>query len=268
MFPEIISKERRGNARPRSLYYMKTWLTPAGNAYNLYLDALAQSHLLIGGTTGSGKSVLVNGLVYTALFRAPTSAQFILIDPKRVELSQFRALPHVLRYASEPDTMPAALHETMNLTEYRFRTMSGDGVKTWTGGDVYVIIDELADLMTTNRKTVQPLLQRLCQLGRAARVHVIACTQCPISAVIPTQIKVNFDSRFCLRTRTAQDSRNVMEYAGAERLPRFGEGYYSTPEYSPPARVQIPYIIEEQISARVRFWTEQNSPPAFHLFKP
>ncbi len=235
----------------------RKWKTPEGSAYNLYLNALTQSHLLVGGTTGSGKSVLVNGLIYTALFSPPCASQFILIDPKRVELAQFKPVPHVLKYASEPDTMPAALRYAMQITEERFRTMQGEGLRTWAGGDVFVIIDELADLMTTNRKTVQPLIQRLCQVGRAARVHVVACTQCPISAVIPTPIKVNFDARFCLRTRTAQDSRNVMDFRGAELLPRYGQGYYSTPEYSPPALVQIPMIPPAELSARVLHWTKQ-----------
>lgn len=234
-----------------------TWTTPEGNAQNLYLNALGQTHLLVGGTTGSGKSVLVNGLIYTALFRAPSAAQFILIDPKRVELVEYKPLPHVLRYASEPDTMTAALDLAMNVTESRFTVMQSEGVKKWRGGDLYVIIDELADLMTTNRKTVQPLLQRLCQIGRAARVHVVACTQTPISAVIPTQIKVNFDSRFILRTRTAQDSRNLMDRSGAELLPRYGQAYYSTPEYIPPALVSVPMIPDNEISARVSWWMNQ-----------
>ena len=236
---------------------MITWKTPAGNAQNLYINALLQTHLLIGGTTGSGKSVLVNGLIYTALFRAPSAAQFILIDPKRVELVEYKPLPHVLRYASEPDTMTAALDLAMNTTELRFTVMQSEGAKKWRGGDLYVIIDELADLMTTNRKTVQPLLQRLCQIGRAARVHVVACTQTPISAVIPTQIKVNFDSRFILRTRTAQDSRNLMDRTGAELLPRYGQAYYSTPEYIPPALVTVPMIPDNEISARVSWWMNQ-----------
>lgn len=234
-----------------------TWTTPEGNAQNLYLNALGQTHLLVGGTTGSGKSVLVNGLIYTALFRAPSAAQFILIDPKRVELVEYKPLPHVLRYASEPDTMTAALDLAMNVTESRFTVMQLEGVKKWRGGDLYVIIDELADLMTTNRKTVQPLLQRLCQIGRAARVHVVACTQTPISAVIPTQIKVNFDSRFILRTRTAQDSRNLMDRTGAELLPRYGQAYYSTPEYIPPALITVPMIPDDEISARVSWWMNQ-----------
>ena len=236
---------------------MITWKTPAGDAQNLYINALSQTHLLIGGTTGSGKSVLVNGLIYTALFQAPSQNQFILIDPKRVELCEYKPLPHVLQYASEPQTMTSALEYAMNVIESRFSVMQSQNVKKWAGGNVYVIIDELADLMTTNRKTVQPLLQRLCQIGRAARVHVVACTQTPISAVIPTQIKVNFDSRFILRTRTTQDSRNLMDRTGAELLPRYGQAYYSTPEFIPPALVTVPMIPDDEISARVHWWMNQ-----------
>ena len=236
---------------------MKQWRTPAGSAYNIYLDALAQTHLLIGGTTGSGKSVLVNGLIYTALFHSPALSQFILIDPKRVELFDYKLLPHTIQYSSEPETMIKALESAMNITENRYSEMQGKGLKKWAGGNVYVIIDELADLMTTNRKTVQPVLQRLCQIGRAAKIHVIACTQTPISAVIPTQIKVNFDSRFILRTRTAQDSRNLMDRTGAELLPRYGQAYYSTPEHIPPALVSVPMISDQEISARVKYWRHQ-----------
>lgn len=114
---------------------------------------------------------------------------------------------------------------------------------------MYVVIDELADLMTTNKKQVQPILQRLCQIGRAANVHVVAATQCPLSAVIPTPIKVNFDSRVALRTRSGQDSRNILGVTGCELLPRYGQGYYMTPEgcrlYNIPMyETETPDIIE------------------------
>lgn len=239
------------------------YLTPSGSAFDLYLDALKQPHLLIAGTTGSGKSVLVNALIYTALYKAPGDVSFIFIDPKRVELSEFRELPHCLRYSSEPDTMPEALRYAMRLTEYRYTVMQTERVKKWQGGDVYVIIDELADLMTTNKKEVLPLVQRLAQIGRAARVHVIACTQTPIAKVIPTEIKVNFDARFGLRTRSKQDSRNILDAPGLELLPAYGQGVYMRP---PALRTlyNIPMIPPDHVTARVRFWTEQNA-PGFHF---
>jgi len=231
---------------------IKRYKTPAGEIYNLYGDMLAQPHLLIAGATGSGKSVAVNGIIYTALYNAPGRVQFILIDPKRVELSQYKKLPHTLIYASEPGDMITALNMAMQFTENRYKAMQRDGVRKYPGGDIYVIIDELADLMTTNKKQVQPLLQRLCQIGMAARVHVIACTQCPLSVVIPTPIKVNFDSRLALRTRSAQDSRNILDKKGCECLPRYGQGYYMTPEGL--TLYNIPMIQEDEINSIINHW--------------
>ena len=125
-------------------------------------------------------------------------------------------------------------------------------MKKYGGGAVYVIIDELADLMTTNRRQVQPLLQRLCQIGRAANVHVIAATQCPLSSVIPTPIKVNFDARVALRTRSAQDSRNILGVKGCELLPRYGQGYYMTPDGL--TLYNIPMQDPADIAQIVRYW--------------
>lgn len=234
-----------------------TWNTPDIEYPLLFEDMLNQPHLLIAGATGSGKSVIINGLMYTALAHSPVKVRFILIDPKRVELSVYRGLPHVMAYASEPADMVRALAFAMAETDRRYQSMQRDKIKRWNGPEIYVVIDELADLMTTNRKQIQPLIQRLCQVGRAAGVHVIAATQCPISAVIPTPIKVNFDARVGLRTRSAQDSRNILGVTGCERLPRYGEGYYMTPEAFD--LWNIPLIKDEQIDALVMWW-KRNKP--------
>ena len=228
--------------------------------YSLYEDMLQQPHLLVAGATGSGKSVLINGIIYTALKDSPREKQFILIDPKRVELCKYKALPHCIRYASEPGDMIGALQYAMNITESRYKDMQREGITKYNGGDVYVIIDELADLMTTNKKQVQPLLQRLCQIGRAARVHVIAATQCPLREVIPTPIKVNFDARVGLRTRGKQDSRNILDMNGCEQLPRYGQGYYMTPEGL--TLYTIPYISPEEINSIIEYWRPNRLHPA------
>lgn len=230
--------------------------TPAGQVYTLYKSMLDQPHLLIAGATGSGKSVCVNGIIYTALYNAPTQVQFILIDPKRVELVNYKNLPHTLKYASEPGDMVQALELAMQTTESRYKAMQKAGVKKYEGGQIYVIIDELADLMTTNKKQVMPLIQRLCQVGRAAGVHVIACTQCPLSVVIPTPIKVNFDSRVGLRTRSKQDSRNILDCSGCEMLPRYGQGYYMTPEGL--TLYNIPMIQESELKRIIDHWRPSN----------
>lgn len=229
--------------------------TPGGEVYTLYTDMLSQPHLLIAGATGSGKSVVINGLIITALYDSPGKAQFILIDPKRVELVDYKTLPHTLKYASEPGDMVQALRDAMTLTETRYKAMQAQRVKKYQGAAVYIIIDELADLMTTNKKAVAPLIQRLAQIGRAANVHIIAATQCPLSAVIPTPIKVNFDSRVGLRTRSRQDSRNILEIPGCERLPRYGQGYYMTPDGL--TLYNIPMIADAERQQIILHWTHR-----------
>lgn len=241
----------------------KEWRTPPGQVYSLYRDMLKQPHLLIAGATGSGKSVVINGLVYTAMYDSPAAVQFILIDPKRVELVDYKPLPHTLMYASEPGEMVEALEKAMEITESRYKAMQRQRVKKYPGGALYVIIDEWADLMTTARRQVQPLIQRLAQVGRAANVHIIAATQCPLATVIPTPIKVNFDSRVALRTRSAQDSRNILGLTGCELLPRYGQGYYMTPDGL--KLYNIPMQPQEDINALVKYW--QRSRPRFRLFK-
>ena len=236
----------------------RVWRTPQGQYYSLYGDMLKQPHLLIAGATGSGKSVIINGLMYTAMYDSPAAVQFILIDPKRVELVDYKPLPHTLQYASEPGDMVQALEKAMTITENRYRTMQRDRVKKYQGGAVYVVIDELADLMTTDRRHIQPLLQRLAQIGRAANVHIIAATQCPLAAVIPTPIKVNFDSRVALRTRSAQDSRNILGVKGCELLPRYGKGYYMTPDGL--TLYNIPMQTPDEIAALVDYWKRHSKP--------
>ena len=230
----------------------KTYITPEGQVYTLYSNMLDQPHLLIAGATGSGKSVVINGIIYTALFNSPVINQFILIDPKRVELIQYKELPHTLYYSSEPDTMIYALEYAIELTENRYKIMQQQNNRKYQGSNIYIVIDELADLMTTNKKQVQPLIQRLAQIGRAAKIHIIAATQCPLSAVIPTPIKVNFDSRVGLRTRSKQDSRNILEMSGAELLPRFGQGYYMTPEKT--TLYNIPMYSDQEIEDICNYW--------------
>lgn len=240
----------------------RVWNTPGGDVYTIYRDMLKQPHLLIAGATGSGKSVVINGLIYTALHDSPAAVQFILIDPKRVELVDFAQLPHVVQYASEPGNMVQALEKAMEITETRYKAMQRQRVKKYAGGALYVVIDELADLMTTARRQVQPLIQRLAQVGRAANVHIIAATQCPLASVIPTPIKVNFDSRVALRTRSAQDSRNILGLKGCELLPRYGQGYYMTPDGL--KLYNIPMQAQKDINALVKYW--KHCKPRLRLF--
>lgn len=240
------------------------YTTPAGQTYNLFTEALHAPHLLIAGATGSGKSVLENGLISTLLYRVPNDqiggVQLILIDPNQVELVRYKDLPHVLRYASELEEMRNALFCAAALMDLRYKIMQQQGHTEYQGGDIYVIIDEFADLKVAQDKTIKSLVQRIAQLGRPAKVHTIICTQCPLAEVIPTNIKVNFDTRFCLRTATRAQSQYIMNAPGCELLPNpltegRAEGFFCNG--SECTLYEIPYVREEEIERLIAHWTSQ-----------
>lgn len=230
--------------------------TPHGRIYNIFEDMTKQPHLLIAGATGSGKSVVINGIITTLLYRLPSDAQLILVDPKRVELSPYKNLPHTIQYASEPAEIVDALYCAMEIVEDRYKEMQARGERKYSGGDVYVIIDEYADLMSINKKTICPLIQRIAQIGRASRVKLIIATQCPLRSIITTEIKCNIDSRVGLRTRSAQDSRNILGHAGLELLPQYGECVYMTPAVE--GRYKVPYVSEDEQKRLIAFWETQD----------
>ena len=232
-------------------------IIPAGRYALLYDNMASQTHLLIAGRTGSGKSCVVNGIIHSQLVqRSCNEVQFIFIDPKRVELSQWKNIPHCIAYASDnPAERLAALNVAVRIIERRYEEMESQGVKRYSGADVLVIIDELADLLTTQKTEVLPLLQRIGQIGRAARVHLIACTQCPTAQILSTQLRCNFDSILGLRTRSAQDSRNIIGIKGCERLPDHGQGYYVTPQKE--ETVELPLIPEADLRQIANHWTDR-----------
>ena len=244
------------------------WYTPAGKSYNFHAELLQQKHLLIAGAAGSGKSVLLNGIIYEALFSAPQDTpggkQFILIDQKGHELDMYEKLPHTLRYAVEPSETIQALQYAVALMESRDQYMRQHHQRIYDGGDVYIFIDEFADLMTTSKKAVVPLIQRLAQRGRSARIHVFLCTQCPLAKIIPTEIKVNFDSIVGLHTANRQHSRNIIDVPGCEDL-EIGEALYTTPSRPVTHVSGIPLFTDEEIAARVAWWTDQTRPSVSFL---
>ena len=223
------------------------WNNPGGSYSRLYADMVMQPHLLIAGATCSGKSTLINNLITTLLHDDPDGCEFILIDPKKVELDEYKDLPHTRAYADEPADMMKALRDTLQIIDTRYKTMKRQGLREWPASHVYLIIDEMADLLTLDatKKEATELLQRIAQIGRAAAVHMIAATQ--HIPTIPTSIRSNLDARVALKTTTPQDSRNVMFRTGAEKLPspkragtcyayyvRDGEtGLYELPTFTP-----------------------------------
>ena len=247
---------------------IREYTTPAGEYPRLFAHCLNQSHLLIAGASGSGKSVFENGLMYTALYNSPARIGLILLDPKLTELSIYRNLPHTLVYACEGKDMINALQYAVDLIMIRFKDAQRHGKREYDGSDVYVVVDELQDLMTTHKRQAFPLLQRIAQIGRAARVHLIACTQSPISAVIPTQLKCNFDARIALRTACKQDSRNILDMNGCEKLPNPREvgkayGYYR--HGADTDLYELPYISEDKIEWIIDYW-RRNGKGKIRLF--
>lgn len=232
-------------------------IIPGGRYATLYDNMAAQTHLLIAGRTGSGKSCVVNGIIHSQLVRKSCDeVQFIFIDPKRVELSQWKNIPHCIAYASDDlRERLTALNLAVRIIEHRFQEMEMHGVKKYEGSDILVIIDELADLLTTQKTDVLPLLQRIGQIGRAARIHLVACTQCPTAQILSTQLRCNFDAILGLRTRSMQDSRNIIGMKGCEKLPDHGQGYYVTPQHE--GIVDLPLIPEEDLRHVAEHWSNR-----------
>lgn len=247
--------------------FKKQWKTPQGPASRLVLDFINQTHLLIAGTTGSGKSVVINDIIYTLLYKSPREVKIILIDPKKVELVQYKQLPHTLAYASEQADIINTIKKAVDLMEQRFKNMQKQSIKKSKEADIYIIIDEYADLITTSKKDVERLICRIAQLGRAAKVHLILATQRPTRDIITGQVKVNIDSRLALRVPTAQDSRNIINIKGAEQLGKYGQGYYLTPDTLTPQLVNIDYINDLELAARVKWWTAQTNKIFNKLYK-
>ncbi len=244
----------------------KQWRTPGGMAAAVCLDMLKQPHLLIGGSTGSGKSVLINSLIYTALYKSPNRYQFILIDPKRVELIDYKPLPHTISYNSEMPDILEALQYSIDLMENRYRLMQRQRIKKSNAADIFIIIDEYADLVIQAKKQVERYIIRLSQLGRAANIHLILATQRPTRDIITGAIKVNLDSRVGLRCPSPQDSRNIIDIKGAETLPRYGYGYYRTA--GGLELVSIPMTDPGELANRVKWWTNQNKSIFSFLRRP
>ena len=234
-------------------------MTPSGTVYSPFLRLAERPHLLIAGATGSGKSVTVNGIIYALLAtRSPYECNFVLLDPKKVELIQYARLPHTLRYASEPSDMIDALHLALKETDARFTSMQARGLREYDGPDLYVIVDELADLVLTQKAAALEPLQRLSQIGRAARVHVIACSQCVLAKVIPTEIKCNFSTILGLRTATAAQSRFLVASAGCELLPdpkKAGKSIGYLRDGADLDRYELYMYPETEIAAMINYWT-------------
>lgn len=229
IFPLISARRRRRSRPPDKLPSMAryAWTPPSGTP-----DPLAEriadeaGHTLIAGTTGSGKSVFLHSVIRALLLRDPEKAQCVFIDLKRVELSEFRAVPHCIAYADTVEAARGYLAAVSELMEDRYTAMQAEGIKKTAEGAVYVIIDELADLIRLDPRGILPQLEHLGRLGRAANIHLILCTQSPDRRTLCATVQQNMTLTFALRCRSPIESRQIIGIKGAEALPQYGQCLY------------------------------------------
>lgn len=253
--------------------------TPAGQVSNLCAEILEFPHVLIAGSTGSGKSVMLNNIIATALFSAPGNGpdakEFIMLDPKRVELAKYENLPHVIAYAEgyNPESWKNVLDYAVSVMDWRYSAMRARGEWTFSGGDLYIIIDEWATIKKgdLHGKPCQNALLRLISEGRAARVHVILCTQVPKAEIIPTEIRENFPHRLALMTQTAGESRLLMGMNGCEELPYpafegAAYGYLCEPG-NQRTLYELPKIPDNEIFRLIDHWCQPGNYRKLHFWE-
>lgn len=219
-------------------------------------EILRAPHTLIGGTTGSGKSVLLNAIMYEYLHNYGVDNRIILIDPKRVELSVYKDLPHTYAYTSDPERACRLLDDVIETIDRRYSAMEQAHTRHCADGHIHIIIDELADMMISQcSRNFKLRLQKILQIGRACNVHVIAATQAPNRQIIPANLVLNFTNRVALRCLSAIESRQIVNIGGAETLPRYGQGLYLSPGRG-VTLVTIPMFDESRIENAIYEWTD------------
>ena len=256
-------------------------------------DLAKMPHLLIGGTTGSGKSVSINAMIMSILMRAtPSEVRFIMIDPKRVEFTPYNGIPHLyVPVVTEPKEAASALSWGVAEMERRLKVFSKVGARNIgqynakvqaalaeakaaqeAGEDlpenelgdelpyIVIIIDELADLMMNVGKEVEFSISRIAQLARAAGIHLIVATQRPSTNVVTGLIKANITNRIAFNVASGIDSRVILDTPGAENLIGLGDLLLSKPEYAKPMRIQGCYVSEDEINAVVEKLRSQGEP--------
>ena len=238
-----------------------SYKTPGMQVYRPFEVLAEQPHVLIAGCTGSGKSVTLNGIITTVIAtHSPATAQFAFIDPKRVELIQYAGLPHCIGYVTESSETQELLQFAVNETEHRYKTMQRNREKNYSGADLYIVIDELADIMITNKKGCLPLLQRIAAIGRAAKVHLIVCTQCVLVQFLPSSIRCNIPVTVALRTANKHESQLLINQAGCELLPdpkRTGTGYAIIRDGSDIEKTRIHKYADSMIDYLIEYWTSK-----------
>jgi S-DNA-T family DNA segregation ATPase FtsK/SpoIIIE len=238
----------------------------------LMADIAKMPHVLIAGTTGSGKSVLMNSFIASLLFRAtPDELKLILVDPKRVELTGYNGIPHLMTpVIVEVDQILASLKWALSEMDRRYKTFAEHGVRNIDGYNelagfqrlpyIVILIDELADLMAYAPVEVEDAIARLAQMARATGIHLVVSTQRPSVDVITGLIKANIPCRIAFNVSSMIDSRVIIDMPGAEKLLGRGDMLYIPPEQAKPTRIQGAFVSEREVRKLVEFLKNENPP--------
>jgi DNA segregation ATPase FtsK/SpoIIIE, S-DNA-T family len=273
---DVIEAENFRNSKSRLTLAMGKDI----NGSIVTADLATMPHVLIAGSTGSGKSVAINAMIMSVLFKAtPAQVRMILVDPKRVELGMYEGIPHLFTpIITEPKLAANALRNAVREMERRLKLLASRSVrnieqynKLFDGGTpslfedsdeeplpyIIIIIDELADLMMLDRANVEEAITRLAQMARAVGIHLVLATQRPSVDVITGLIKANIPTRMSFRLATKVDSRTILDSNGAESLLGRGDMLFLPPGTSRLQRVHAPFVTEPEIAAVTEFWKKQ-----------
>ncbi len=274
---DVLESETFAKARSRLTLAMGKDI----NGRIVTADLTSMPHVLIAGSTGSGKSVAINAMIMSLLFRTtPAQVRLILVDPKRVELGMYEGVPHLFTpIITEPKLAANALRNAVREMERRLKLLASRSVRNidqynklfeGTMGSLFdsnedeqplpcivIIIDELADLMMLDRANVEESVTRLAQMARAVGIHLILATQRPSVDVITGLIKANVPTRISFRLATKVDSRTILDTNGAEALLGRGDMLFLPPGTSRLMRLHAPYVSEKETAAVVQFWKQQ-----------
>ncbi len=276
---EVIESETFARAKSRLALAMGKDI----NGRIVTADLATMPHVLIAGSTGSGKSVAINAMIMSLLYRTtPSQVRLILVDPKRVELGMYEGIPHLFTpIITEPKLAANALRNAVREMERRLKLLASRSVrnidqynKLFEGATpslfeegereeplpyIVIIIDELADLMMLDRANVEESITRLAQMARAVGIHLVLATQRPSVDVITGLIKANVPTRISFRLATKVDSRTIIDTNGAEALLGRGDMLFLPPGSSRLMRLHAPYVSEKETAAVVSFWKEQGA---------
>jgi S-DNA-T family DNA segregation ATPase FtsK/SpoIIIE len=275
--PEFVPLKKMMESEPmqenKSKLAVSLGLDVSGKA--IVTDIGRMPHVLIAGQTGSGKSVCINAFLNSILFRsAPTEVKLILVDPKRVELTHYNGIPHLLTpVIVEPEKVISALRWVMSEMDRRYKLFAQAGARNIDGYNemsgfqalpyIILFIDELADIMLFSPVEVEDAVTRIAQLSRATGIHMVLATQRPSVDVITGLIKANIPCRIAFAVSSQVDSRVILDTQGAEKLLGRGDMLYLPPEQAKPMRIQGAYVSDKEVNELVSFLKNQGVTPQY-----